>query len=166
MVGSGPAVIALVVKRRIKMPVKQIPDGYHVVPPILLVQDADRLVDFMKGTFDAQEHQLGRRPDGKIWHADLMIAGAHIMIGAAREPFEAAAAAVNVYVPDVDATYRRALETGATSITAPSDRFYGDRNAVVKDRTGIVWSIATHIEDVAAAELTRREAEALRRSGR
>jgi PhnB protein len=142
------------------MAVKPIPDGYHVVTPILLVEDADTLITFMKRAFDAQEHQLGRRADGKISHADLTIAGAHIMISEARGPFEAAAAAVNVYVPDVDATYRRALDEGATSITPPTNRFYGDRNAVVKDRTGIVWSLATHIEDVPPDELKRREAEA------
>jgi uncharacterized glyoxalase superfamily protein PhnB len=144
------------------MAVKPIPDGYHVVTPILLVEDADALIDFMKRTFDAQEYQLGRRPDGKIWHADLTIAGAHIMISEAQGPFGAAAAAVNVYVPDVDAIYQRALDAGGTSIMPPSNRFYGDRNAVVKDRTGIVWSLATHVEDVAPEELKRREAEALK----
>ena len=144
------------------MAVNPIPDGYGVVTPILLVDDADALIEFMKRTFDAREYQLGRRPDGKIWHADLTIAGAHIMITEAGGAFPAAAAAVNVYVPDVDAVYRRALDAGAASVTPPTDRFYGDRNAVVKDRTGIVWTLATHIEDVAPAELKRREAEALK----
>lgn len=145
------------------MPVTHIPDGYHVVTPILLVEDADALIDFMRRTFDAQEYQLGRRSDGKVWHADLTIAGAHIMISEAGGPFRAAAAALNVYVPDVDATYQRALDAGAASVMPPGNRFYGDRNAVVKDRTGIVWTIATHIEDVAPEELKRRETEALSR---
>lgn len=144
------------------MAVKPIPDGYHVVTPILLVEDADSLIDFMKRTFDAREHQLGRRPDGRIFHADLTIAGAHIMISEAGGTFPPAAAAVNVYVPNVDVTYQRALDAGATSIMPPRDRFYGDRTAAVKDRTGIVWSLATHIEDVAPEELKRREAEAIK----
>jgi PhnB protein len=145
--------------------VKPVPDGYHVVTPILLVEDADALIDFMKRTFDAQEHQLGRTPDGKIWHADLTIDGAHVMVTAAGGAFPAAAAALNIYVPDIDATYRRALDAGATSVMPPSNRFYGDRNAVVKDRTGIVWTIATHVEDVPPDELKRREAEALTEIG-
>jgi uncharacterized glyoxalase superfamily protein PhnB len=86
------------------------------------------------------------------------------MITEAGGAFPAAAAAVNVYVPDVDAVYRRALDAGAASITPPTDRFYGDRNAVVKDRTGIVWTLATHIEDVPPTELKRREAEALKQT--
>jgi len=146
--------------------VKPIPDGYHVVTPILVVEDAGALIDFMKRTFEAQEHQLGRRPDGAIWHADLTIAGAHIMISGASASFPPAPAALNIYVPDVDATYQRALEAGATSVTPPGNRFYGDRNAVVKDRTGIVWTIATHVEDVPPDELKRRETEALEKMAR
>jgi PhnB protein len=144
------------------MTIYHVPAGYHVVTPILLVEDADALIDFMKRAFDAEEYQLGRKPDGRIWHADLTIGGAHVMISEAAGPFEALGAAVNVYVPDVDDTYRRALEVGATSVMAPSDRFYGDRNAVVKDRTGILWSLATHVEDVPHDELKRRETEALK----
>jgi PhnB protein len=140
--------------------VKPIPDGYQVVTPILLVKDADKLIEFMKRTFDAREHQLGRRPNGDIWHADLTIAGAHIMISEAGGSFPPAPAALNIYVPDVDATYQRALDAGAASVTPPGNRFYGDRNAVVRDRTGIVWTIATHVEDIPAEELKRREAEA------
>lgn len=145
------------------MAVNPIPAGYGIVTPILIVDDADTLIDFMKRTFDAQEHQLGRRPDGRISHADLTIAGAHVMITEAGGAFPAAAAALNVYVPDVDAAYRRALDAGATSIMPPADRFYGDRNGVVKDVTGIVWTLGTHVEDVPPDELKRREAEALER---
>ena len=72
----------------------------------------EELIEFLKNAFDAQDYQLGRKPDGKVWHADLTIAGAHIMISEATGPFEALGAAVNVYVPDVDETYRRALDAG------------------------------------------------------
>ena len=145
------------------MPVKPIPEGYSAVTPILMANDGDALVEFMKRAFDAKEHQVTRRADGKIVHADVTIAGAHIMVTESTEQPGAAGAAVNLYVPDTDATYRRALAAGATSIMAPSDRFYGDRNAVVKDGCGILWSLATHIEDVPPEELKRREAEAVKR---
>ena len=144
------------------MAISHVPAGYHAITPILVVEDADALINFLKKVFDAQEYQLGRKPDGKVWHADLTIDGAHVMVSEAAGPFEALGAAVNVYVPDVDGTYRRALDAGAMSIMPPSDRFYGDRNAVVKDRTGILWSLATHIEDVPHDELKRREADALK----
>jgi uncharacterized glyoxalase superfamily protein PhnB len=49
-----------------------------------------------------------------------------------------------VYVDDVDATYRRALQAGAASIEEPQDVPYGDRRAMVKDPCGNDWQIATH----------------------
>jgi PhnB protein len=54
------------------------------------------------------------------------------------------AARLYVYVPDADATYRRAIAAGATSLEAPLDTPYGDRRAMVRDRWGGVWQIATH----------------------
>ena len=78
----------------------------------------------------------------------LTIDGAHLMISEAAGPFEVLGAAVNLYVRDVEETFRRAVAAGATPVMEPSDRFYGDRNAVVKDPAGIVWSLATHIEEL------------------
>jgi hypothetical protein len=49
------------------MRVNPVPDGYHVVTPILLVEDADALIAFMQGAFGAREHQIGRRPDGRVY---------------------------------------------------------------------------------------------------
>jgi uncharacterized glyoxalase superfamily protein PhnB len=58
-----------------------------------------------------------------------------------REPMPAF---LYVYVEDTDSTYRRALESGATSIESPRDLPYGDRRAMVRDRWGNIWQIATH----------------------
>ena len=55
-----------------------------------------------------------------------------------------------LYLPDVDAVYRRALAAGATSIEEPKDQSYGDRNAGVRDPFGNEWYIATHVRDVAS----------------
>ena len=54
-------------------------------------------------------------------------------------------AAVYVYVPDVDATYKIAIGLGAKSLREPSDeRTWGDRVAGVKDTSGNTWWIATY----------------------
>ena len=47
------------------------------------------------------------------------------------------------YVADCDATYRRALEAGGTSIAEPTDQPYGERSASVQDAAGNYWYIAT-----------------------
>ena len=49
-----------------------------------------------------------------------------------------------VYVADTDSRYRRARESGATSIEPPRDLPYGDRRAIVRDSWGNTWQIATH----------------------
>lgn len=147
------------------MAVNPIPKGYHPVTPILIVGNADGLLTFMKAAFGAVEHQVARGPNGKIWHADVTIAGAHVMLTDANEHNQAAASAIHLYVPDIDETYKRALTAGATAVMPPADKFYGDRIAVVKDASGILWSLGTHIEDVPADELKRREAEARRQMG-
>jgi PhnB protein len=68
---------------------------------------------------------------------------------------------IHLYVEDVDATYRRALEAGATSVREPADQFYGDRSGGVKDRFGNQWWIATHVEDVPPDEMKRRAKAAM-----
>jgi PhnB protein len=52
-------------------------------------------------------------------------------------------ASVYVYVDDVDAAYKRAIEAGATSIAAPEDKPYEERACGVKDTFGNIWYIAT-----------------------
>jgi PhnB protein len=52
-----------------------------------------------------------------------------------------------VYVDDVDAIYRRAIDAGATSVEKPLDLPYGDRRGMVKDAWGNLWQIATHPTD-------------------
>ena len=63
-----------------------------------------------------------------------------------------------LYVTDTDATYRRALKAGATSLREPMDAFYGDRSAGVKDAFGNSWWIATHQQDISREELEKRAA--------
>ena len=69
-----------------------------------------------------------------------------------------------LYVDDVDLTYQRALDAGATSQQPPTDQFYGDRSAGVKDPCGNLWWIATHIEDVPPDELKHRAEEIMRKA--
>ena len=70
---------------------------------------------------------------------------------------------VFLYVEDVDAFFRRATDTGAKVIDPVADRFWGDREGVLKDPFGHVWTISTHQEDVSPEEINRR-AEALMNS--
>jgi PhnB protein len=137
--------------------VQPIPDGYHTVTPYLLVQGADKLIDFVKKAFDAKETERYSMPDGSIGHAEIRLGDSVIMLSEAMgEEYKPTAAGIHLYVQDCDATYQRALEAGATSTMRPADQFYGDRSAGVKDQFGNQWWIATHKEDLSKEEITKR----------
>lgn len=140
------------------MAVKPIPEGHHSVTPYLLVDDVARLIDFLTRAFQAVETLRMPRPDGKIGHAEMKIGDSMVMMGQPQGQGKPTPSTLYLYVQDTDAVYRRALAAGATSITEPTDQFYGDRNAGVQDPCGNLWWIATHIEDVSPEELARRAA--------
>jgi uncharacterized glyoxalase superfamily protein PhnB len=52
-----------------------------------------------------------------------------------------------VYVENTDETYQRAIEAGALTIEGPADMPYGDRRAMVQDRWGNTWQIATRVAE-------------------
>jgi PhnB protein len=72
---------------------------------------------------------------------------------------------IHLYVQDVDATYERALDAGATSVRDVEDQFYGDRSGGVRDPGGNVWWISTHVEDVPPEELARRSEQMAAQQG-
>ena len=141
------------------MAVKPIPDGYHSITPYLVVPDAPKTIAFLKQAFGATTlFEPMKRPDGSIGHAELKIGDSPLMLSEASEQCPATQAMIYLYVPDVDATYKKALAAGATSVMEVADQFYGDRSGGVKDPAGNSWYVATHKEDVAPQELAKRAA--------
>src|SRR2546422_4108056 len=140
--------------------VKPIPEGYHTITPVLMVNDAAKLIDFLKDACGAREKERLADPSGKIVHAEVTLGDWIVQLSDAIGEWKPVQVPLLLYVTDTDATYRRAIEAGATSLREPMDAFYGDRTAGVKDSFGNSWWIATHQEDVSREELDRRaEAE-------
>jgi uncharacterized glyoxalase superfamily protein PhnB len=115
---------------------KSIPEGWHSITPRLVARDPAALVQFLKHAFGAGGEFSADRPAVmKIGDSIVMVSG----VG----PRESTRAFLYLYVDDVDATYRRALEAGALSLEEPQDTPYGDRRAMVTDPGGNDWQIAT-----------------------
>lgn len=144
------------------MTVNPIPEGYHTVTPYIVVDDVDRLIDFLKAAFDAVEKERVPGQDGKTGHAEVVFGDSYVMLGRAQEGFPALPCSFYVYVPDTDATYAQALSAGARSVQEPVDMFYGDRNASVKDPAGNTWIIATRQENLTPEELAERAKKHMR----
>jgi uncharacterized glyoxalase superfamily protein PhnB len=121
-----------------KVKAKAMPDGLRTVTPRIVVEGADKVIEFLKKVFDAKVTERLVRPDGKIGHAQVRIGDSTVMIGEAGGGGACGATPANLYVhvKDADATYKRALKAGGASVMEPMDMFWGDRYGAVKDRAG------------------------------
>lgn len=143
-----------------------IPKGFTALTPSISMKGADKAIEFYKAAFGATQDVRLDMPDGSIAHAELLINGGRIMLAEENPQFNMSPSTLggttvvlHLYVDDVDAVFKRAIELGATETMAIADQFYGDRSGRVKDPYGYVWVIATHIEDVPDEEMKRRFAE-------
>jgi PhnB protein len=146
------------------MAVKPIPEGYHTLTPSLAVDNAAEAIDFYKRAFGARERARMEGPGGTIAHAELEIGDSLLMLSdpfpqaGASPPKQVGATTVGLflYVEDVDAVVKQAVDAGATVTMPIDDMFWGDRFGSVSDPYGHVWSLATHVEDVPPDELEER----------
>jgi PhnB protein len=113
------------------------PEGWHTLTPRVFVSDPEGFVAFLRTVFDAEgEFKSGSPAEMRIGDSLLMVSE----VG----PRELTTAFLYAYVEDADATYRQAIAAGAASLEAPLDTPYGDRRAMVEDRWGNTWQIATY----------------------
>lgn len=146
------------------MSVKPIPEGFHSLTVYMGVKDASSAIEFYKKAFGAVENFRLSGPDGRVGHAELQIGDSKIMLCdpcdqggfSSADPNGTTSFALNLYVPDVDAQYKRAIDAGATASREVQDQFYGDRSGTLRDPFGHLWFIATHKEDLTPDEIRKR----------
>jgi PhnB protein len=149
------------------MAVKPIPEGYPRVSPYLVVDGAQKAIEFYTTVLGFAERMRMPGPDGHIGHAELQLDDSLVMLAdefpemGAKAPsaYGGSPVSLSVYVEDVDATFERATESGATVVRPLENQFYGDRSATFDDPFGHRWTIHTHVEDVSPEEMARRAAE-------
>jgi PhnB protein len=124
--------------------VSHLPEGFRSVTPYLITPNANALMDFMKQAFGAVEKLRVPTPEGKLMHGEVRLGDSILELSDGSGAYPPSPTALHLYVPDVDATYALAIRSGATSVAEPTDQFYGDREASVKDPSGNYWYIATH----------------------
>jgi PhnB protein len=146
--------------------VSYIPKDYNSITPYLIVRGAAQAIDYYKKVFGATEVMRMPGPDGKIGHAELKIGDSRFMLAdenpsmgqghASAATIGASPISLYVYLPDVDRVVERAVAEGAKIMKPVQDQFYGDRSGFIQDPFGHLWSVATHVEDVAPKDMEAR----------
>jgi PhnB protein len=134
------------------------------VSPHLTVGDAAAAIDFYVKAFGATEYGRVPGPDGRLVHAALKINGSMVMLnddfpemtgGKSMTPTALGGSPVTIHltVTDVDASFQKALDAGATVIAPLEDQFWGDRYGVVQDPFGHQWSLGQPVREVSMEEI-------------
>ena len=144
------------------MAVQAVPEGHHTVTPQLSIEGAAKAIDFYKQALGAEEIMRAPDPSGqKIWHATLRIGNSLIFVNDVFPEMgpgaEQSRSSLWLYLPDVDASYKRAVDAGATGAMPPADTFWGDRMSVIRDPFGQRWTFATHVKDMTPEEIKAAE---------
>ncbi len=122
------------------------PTGYNTASPYLVVKGAKQTIAFITKVFGASVIRQIEGAGDAILHAEVKLDDSVLMLTDGGPGVPPAESHVHVYVQDVDATYRRAIEAGAASVQEPVKRADENRRGAVKDEGGTTWWIATRVE--------------------
>jgi PhnB protein len=152
---------------------KPIPDGYHTLTPYVPVDGAADAIEYYKRAFGAKGRMRMNGPDGSIAHAEIEIGDSLVIVS---DPFPQStvesprslggtSASIFLYVEDVDAVVKQAVDAGTEIVMEPQDQFWGDRFGTITDPFGHTRSVATHVEDVPSGEMAERAKSAMAAMG-
>src|SRR5258708_4453599 len=119
-----------------KPPTNYIPAGLRPLNPYLHPQGTDKVIDFLKRAFGAEEMMRVQPPGDVVHHAKVRIGESPIELGEAHGPYGPNPTLFHLYVDDTDTAYRRAIAEGGVSLSEPKDTPWGTRNAGVQDPGG------------------------------
>jgi len=138
-------------------------DTYRTLTPYLVVRNADAEITFLKAAFGATEKF--RMPMGnRVGHAELQIGDSVVMLAdefpdmghLGPKSRGGPTSSILLYVEDVDTSFNKAINAGATQQRPLENQFWGDRMGTLQDPFGHQWSLASHVEDVSPEEMQKR----------
>ena len=138
----------------------------------LLVRGVAQAIDFYTHALGAVELFRSPLPNAKGIHAQIRVGESLLLLTdespdsgeqvpgfGSPQSLGGTSVTLQVYVDDVDAAYKRAVNAGATPIMPPEDSFWGDRFSMVKDPFGHCWAIVTVKEELTPKEVGERMRE-------
>ena len=140
----------------------------HIVPqtcefvPYLSIKNAEQAIKFYSHVFGVEpEFQLDM-PDGRVMHCEFRVGASRFFVseeliehGGTPSPktLNATTVAIHLYVDDCDAMVTSMKENGAAVLMEPTDMFWGERFARVRDPFGHEWGITTQLRKMAPDEI-------------
>jgi PhnB protein len=155
--------------------VKPVPEGFHTITPGLVVNGAQKAIEFYKEVFGAEVLSLKTVPDGtKVVHSEIKIGDSRFFVNDEFPEMNShgpqssglSPVSLNMYVEDADAVFNKAVAAGATVVMPIADQFWGDRWGMVTDPFGHVWSVATHVADLSQEEVDKAADEYFSKSNK
>jgi len=120
-----------------------VPSGFHTIAPYIIVPRAGEFIEFLAKAFDGTERfRVPIEGSNLIMHAEVGIGNSVIELADANEQIPPAPTAIHLYVEDARASFKRAIDAGATSIYEVGEHVSGDTQGAVRDPFGNVWYIA------------------------
>lgn len=120
------------------------PPGYNSVSPYFIVKDANRWIRLLETIFDAKELRRFNHENGNAMHVEVQIDDSVIMLSEATEQYQPNEFMIHVYVKDVYAIFKKAIEAGCEAVQEPK-KLEGDSDTrgMFKDFGGHTWAVAT-----------------------
>lgn len=122
--------------------------------PELVYADVRAAMTFLTNAFGFIEHEVIADDDGTVFHAEMRLGEAIVMVESAGEDNEFGMAtpaklgginqAICVYVPDLAAHYARAVAAGADIASELKPTNYGTESYIARDLDGHVWTFGTY----------------------
>ncbi len=120
------------------------PAGYTSLASYLIVDEAEATVAFLREVFSAESLRIQKDENGRLMHGEVRVDDTVLMIANSAEQWPAQSANIHIYVPDVDATFAKAVEAGATIVQEPVQKGDPDKRGGVQFG-GITWWVATQV---------------------
>jgi PhnB protein len=129
------------------------------ITPYLLYEDVAAALDWLSRAFGFKETLRLTEPSGRVSHAEMDAGGGgQFMLGEPGSDYQSPRrsghlnAFLHVTVNDVDEHVERARAAGATILSEPEDKEYGERGYRCEDLEGHRWSFATQVREVEPEE--------------
>ena len=132
--------------------------------PYLSVHSAREAIAFYSKMMGTDPYLLLNMPDGRVMHCEFRIGNVRFFISdelpehggtASAKTIGSTPVAIHLYVDDCDSMVAGMKTLGAEVMMEPSDMFWGERFARVRDPFGHEWGISEQLREMDPREIEK-----------